>query len=103
MSFVESARTLGSMAQNAPLMVSYAPPFQGTLEIADPHIQRDFYRAFNHFESILREDGMKIEYTLQKGQCAVFANRRVLHGRRAFDAGSGHRHLRREPFFLKLE
>ncbi|KAI9595624.1 hypothetical protein BDF19DRAFT_471329 [Syncephalis fuscata] len=93
-SLSNSARTLGFMAQNSPLMVNYAPPFQGMLEIADKHIQKDFYRAFNHFESILQEDGMKIEYTLQKGQCAIFANRRVLHGRRAFDANSGHRHLR---------
>ncbi|KAI8055095.1 hypothetical protein BDF22DRAFT_605150, partial [Syncephalis plumigaleata] len=85
---------LGYMAQNSPLMVNYAPPFQGMLEIADINVQRDFYRAFSHFESILHEDGMQIEYTLQKGQCVIFANRRVLHGRRAFDANSGHRHLR---------
>jgi alpha-ketoglutarate-dependent taurine dioxygenase len=84
----------GFMAQNSPLMVNYAPPFQGMVEIADINVQRDFYRAFNHLESILHEDGMQIEYTLQKGQCVIFANRRVLHGRRAFDATSGHRHLR---------
>ncbi|RKP07520.1 taurine catabolism dioxygenase TauD, TfdA family-domain-containing protein [Thamnocephalis sphaerospora] len=86
--------TIGHLAQNSPLMVNYAPPFQGALEVADVQTQRAFYRAFVHFESILMDPAMRIEYTLQEGECVIFANRRVLHGRRAFDASSGHRHLR---------
>lgn len=39
-------------------------------------------------------EDMRFEFTLQEGECVVFANRRVLHARRAFDTEMGERWLK---------
>jgi gamma-butyrobetaine dioxygenase len=42
----------------------------------------------------IREASYNIEYILKNGEMLVFDNKRVLHGRAAFDPSSGARHLR---------
>ncbi|KAI9104996.1 hypothetical protein DFS34DRAFT_605415 [Phlyctochytrium arcticum] len=79
---------------NEPLMVYYAPPFQGPLEISDSKQLEAFYRAFAKFDEILRDPKLIYQTLLEPGDCVVFANRRVLHGRQEFDAQSGDRHLK---------
>lgn len=79
--------------QTEGLKVYYAPPFQGPLH-APPDIIKDFYVAFNHFESIIQRPEFLFKRKLEKGQCVIFANQRVLHGRDAFDSASGDRHFR---------
>jgi gamma-butyrobetaine dioxygenase len=49
-----------------------------------------FYRAYQRFTELLRED--QIEITLQPGELVAFDNRRVLHGRSGFDL-TERRHL----------
>ncbi|TPX65317.1 hypothetical protein SpCBS45565_g05268 [Spizellomyces sp. 'palustris'] len=78
---------------NEQRMVYYAPPFQGPLE-AEEHLVEPFYKAFAKFEEILRDPKLTYRMLLQPGDCVIFANRRVLHGRAEFDAASGDRHLK---------
>jgi gamma-butyrobetaine dioxygenase len=42
----------------------------------------------------MRDPRYVIRYSLSPGEMVAFDNRRVLHGRTAFDATSGDRHLR---------
>ncbi|KAI8874310.1 Clavaminate synthase-like protein [Ramicandelaber brevisporus] len=79
---------------NETTALNYGPPFQGTLELTDPSQATAFYRAFKKLDEAINHPSLRYELTLQPGECAVFANRRVLHGRRSFDASSGHRHLK---------
>ncbi|KAJ3023329.1 hypothetical protein HKX48_003613 [Thoreauomyces humboldtii] len=76
---------------NEPLMVYYAPPFQGPLEHEDAG---RFYKAFQAFVKVLKEPELMYKTLLRPGDCVIFANRRVLHGREEFDAASGDRHLK---------
>lgn len=54
----------------------------------------DFYPALARFLSMLREDRFTCRFRLNAGECVVFDNHRVVHGREAFVAESGERHLR---------
>lgn len=74
-------------------MVYYAPPFQGPIEVEDELIE-PFYRAFRKFADILNDPKLIYTTLLRPGDCVIFANRRVLHGRAEFDASSGERHLK---------
>jgi hypothetical protein len=76
-----------------PMQIFYAPPFQGPLE-CEPELVPGFYRAMSRFDSIIVRPDLRFSIRLQPGDCAIFANRRVLHGRAAFDAISGQRHLK---------
>jgi len=53
----------------------------------------EFYRAYRALLAQSRRADNLVEVTMAAGQIAGFDNRRVLHGRRAFDPGCGHRHL----------
>jgi gamma-butyrobetaine dioxygenase len=50
-----------------------------------------FYAAYLSYWRMLREQGISVR--LQAGEVLCFDNRRVLHGRAAFDPSSGRRHL----------
>lgn len=54
----------------------------------------EYYRAYRTFVAMLRDPSYRIEFALKSGEMVVFDNRRVLHGRAAFDPATGHRHLR---------
>ena len=54
----------------------------------------DYYPALRRFLRTLREDRFVVRFRLEAGQCIVFDNHRVVHGREAFVAESGRRHLR---------
>ncbi|MEL6679600.1 MAG: TauD/TfdA family dioxygenase [Pseudomonadota bacterium] len=53
-----------------------------------------YYRAFRRFMAETRKAEHTVTLKLQAGEMAVFDNRRILHGRTAFDPQSGHRLLR---------
>jgi gamma-butyrobetaine dioxygenase len=53
----------------------------------------DYYRAYRIFMSETRDPANMIRFKLGSGQMAVFDNRRVLHGRSAFNPSTGHRLL----------
>nr|WP_298374608.1 TauD/TfdA family dioxygenase [uncultured Halomonas sp.] len=52
-----------------------------------------WYTAYRRFWQLLHDPKHQIELALLPGQMAAFDNRRVLHGRRAFDPNTGRRHL----------
>ena len=50
-------------------------------------------RALRRFAAIVRDPALECRYRLRPGELLVFDNRRVLHGRAAFDPATGSRHL----------
>lgn len=52
-----------------------------------------WYAAYRRFWHCLHDPRRQLEFALVPGQMVAFDNRRVLHGRRAFDPNSGKRHL----------
>ena len=62
---------------------------------------REFQRAYRCFLTLTRDPGLRLERRMTAGEIAVFDNRRVLHGRRAFTAGGGRRHL--QGAYVELE
>ncbi|KAG5462804.1 MAG: taurine catabolism dioxygenase TauD, TfdA family-domain-containing protein, partial [Olpidium bornovanus] len=91
-----------------PILVNSAPPFQGPLEGLSAEDARAFYSAFRRFTAIMegsdpcvsrewegeRNNPLLYAVTLRPGDVAIFANRRVLHGRTVFDPNTGERHLK---------
>ncbi len=53
-----------------------------------------FYAAFRRFQEIANDPSNQISFRLQPGQMMAFDNRRIFHGRAAFDPASGERYLR---------
>ena len=51
------------------------------------------YGALRRFDRVARSEEAQLVVRLQPGDVMVFHNRRVLHGRRAFDPGRGARHF----------
>lgn len=74
--------------------VNYAPQFQGPMDDLSPNGAKKFYGAFQKFADLVEDNSLRYQLTLQPGQLVMFANRRVLHGRTAFDPTSGDRHLK---------
>ncbi|ASP33705.1 TauD/TfdA family dioxygenase [Labrenzia sp. VG12] len=53
-----------------------------------------FYPAFCRFGRMMRDDKYLMRFRLNAGECIVFDNHRIVHGRAAYSATSGSRHLR---------
>ncbi|MFT8674694.1 MAG: TauD/TfdA family dioxygenase [Acetobacter sp.] len=60
----------------------------------DQHFLDRFYPAFCRFGRLLQDTRFLMRFRLNAGECIVFDNHRIVHGRAAFKAGSGARHLR---------
>ena len=59
--------------------------------------QRDmdlFYPAFRKFGQMLQDPSYLMTFRLNAGECIVFDNHRIAHGRASYLDGSGARHLR---------
>ncbi|MHA3977147.1 TauD/TfdA family dioxygenase [Halovulum sp. GXIMD14794] len=59
----------------------------------EPSWLKAFYRAYRLFMEMTRDPAYGIALRLSGGEMVVFDNRRVLHGREAFDPSTGYRHL----------
>jgi gamma-butyrobetaine dioxygenase len=59
----------------------------------DPSDVLSFYRAYQHYSRLLREPRFEYSFRLGAGDCELFDNRRVMHGRQEFDPQSGQRLL----------
>ncbi len=68
------------------------PALLGPVDI-EPELQAEFYRAHRAFLAIATSAEMQFRFRLNKGDCQVFDNYRILHARNAFDPDSGYRHL----------
>ena len=66
-----------------------------TMDVLDchPDLMEKVYKAHHRFGNLLHDDKFQIKFRLGPGDIYSFNNRRVLHGRTAFDPNSGHRHL----------
>jgi len=61
---------------------------------ADPAATRAYYAAYRRLMTITRRPGLTLHMLLAPGSMVAFDNRRVLHGRDAFDPSTGERWLR---------
>lgn len=59
-----------------------------------PQLMERYYRAYRTFMQMLRSPAYEVTMKLKGGEMVVFDNRRVLHGRQAFDPSTGYRRLR---------
>ena len=60
----------------------------------DQRLLDDYYPAFCRFGRMLQEEKYMMRFRMQAGECMVFDNHRIVHGRAAYSASSGDRHLR---------
>lgn len=74
--------------------VNFSPPFQAPFPSRQhPHILASV-GALKAFTDVVEAEENLFEYRLKEGECVIFNNRRVLHGRREFDSTSGERWLK---------
>jgi len=57
------------------------------------HRARTAYAAYRKFVALTQERTNQCDVMMRSGDIACMDNRRVLHGRRAFEPGTGRRHL----------
>lgn len=60
----------------------------------DPDTTLAYYRAYRVFMAATRDPQYRVRLKTVPGDLVAFNNRRVLHGRSAFDPNTGRRHLR---------
>ena len=60
----------------------------------DQALLDDYYPAFCRFGKMLQEDKYLMRFLMKGGECMVFDNHRIVHGRAAYSATSGDRYLR---------
>jgi len=59
----------------------------------EPSVLPAYYSAYRRFMAMTRSNEYLINYRLVASEMVVFDNRRVLHGREAFEQAGGNRHL----------
>ncbi|KAI1444644.1 hypothetical protein F5Y02DRAFT_153999 [Annulohypoxylon stygium] len=92
----ENFRTIMDRESSA---VFWSPPFQSPEQ---PMFQNNSYQQFyrkwlkaaTKFRDLLEDEQWLYQYKMQPGECVLFDNMRVLHGRRQFDTATGSRHLK---------
>ncbi|KAJ4148433.1 hypothetical protein LMH87_002902 [Akanthomyces muscarius] len=87
-----------SYAQRRPLLhydrdgrfenVFWSPPFQGG-RLADEAPLKPWLAGARVFERLINADAAVHQRKMAPGECVLFDNLRVMHGRTAFDAGGG--------------
>lgn len=81
-------------------VVNYSPPFQGPLDAFAPGsgftpAELDaFLRGLRLFETYIEDKRNQIEFKMKENCCVIFMNRRALHARNEFEAGTGRRWFR---------
>ncbi len=80
-------------APGAPLTIRAFYPVRG-FPAMDPADVPRAYRAARRFHQLGADPRFQIGYPFRPGDLVGFDNRRMLHGRDAFDPGTGFRHLR---------
>ena len=81
------------------LDVAWSPPFMNPeqeLRKSTPGAEDylKWLQAARQFRDFLEGEQYMYQYKLKEGECAVFNNLRVLHGRREFDTSTGERWLK---------
>ena len=78
--------------EGSPLTLRAFYPVRAFPDMA-PEDQPRAYAAMRHFSQMAASDRFQIDYPFEPGDLVGFDNRRILHGRDAFETG-GTRHLR---------
>jgi len=52
-----------------------------------------WYRAYRAFMRLTRDPAFRLSFRMASGEMTAFDNRRILHGREAFNPATGNRHL----------
>lgn len=73
--------------------VTWSPPFEGPLAVPEEDVE-PYYEAYREFSSQLEKSDKVVSYRLQQGDCVIFNNRRIFHGRMQFQQNGGVRHLK---------
>ena len=73
--------------------VTYSQHLADTFDLPQSLLD-DYYPAFRRFGRLMQDSRYLLRFRLEAGQCVTFDNHRVVHGRTAFEAGGGRRHLR---------
>lgn len=60
----------------------------------DQTLLDEYYPAFCRFGRMLQEDKYMMRFLMKGGECMVFDNHRIVHGRASYSATSGDRYLR---------
>lgn len=79
-------------ADGAVTSVFWSPSFEGALDVAPEDVSR-YYAAYDAFSALFADEELKskhkVEFRLRDGDCITFNQRRLLHGRNAFDMTDG--------------
>ena len=73
--------------------VTFSQHMAGIFDL-DQALLDDYYPAFCRFAGMLRDARFVVPHLLRSGECMVFDNHRIVHGRQAYDRTSGTRILR---------
>ena len=77
---------------------TWAPAFEGILEVSSAEEEEAFYRAYAALLSFIDQHKSQLQFRLKPGQMVTFNNRTIAHGRRAFtmsgSSSSAQRRLR---------
>ena len=76
-----------------PLTIRAFYPVRAFPDMAEADVPRA-YSAMRRFSSVAHDARFQISYPFEPGDLVGFDNRRILHGRDAFEPGAGERHLR---------
>ncbi|CAD6502269.1 BgTH12-02507 [Blumeria graminis f. sp. triticale] len=78
-----------------PSFVNYSPPFQASFPWGTRFVRsQKILQSLTEFEEIVESTRNLFEYKLKPGECVMFNNRRILHGRKAFNTTDGKRWLK---------
>lgn len=73
--------------------VTISQHLQDNIDLPQELLDR-YYPAFVKFIRLMKEDRFLIRFRSEAGNCVVFDNHRIVHGREGYVADSGKRHLR---------
>jgi gamma-butyrobetaine dioxygenase len=73
--------------------VFWSPPFQDQFRIPAPDV-RTWLEAAKLFDTLINDPDAMYEIKMKPGECVLFDNLRIMHGRNQFDVGGGSRWLR---------
>ncbi len=79
--------------QGAIVEIKYNAHIADTFDVPED-VMHDYYLAYRALMQRLQQEKYRIRIKLKAGEMVVFDNRRLLHGREAFDPQTGERHLR---------
>ncbi|KAK5174351.1 uncharacterized protein LTR77_001431 [Saxophila tyrrhenica] len=104
--------------------VNWSPPFQAPFAVKPRHRQQqsktevlgplnsrvaDWHKAAQQFNALVHRPSGIYERLMKPGECVIFDNRRVLHARKAFEAGDAGKerwlrgaYLDKDPYLSKM-